>query len=89
MIMSKSRNEKLEINKSVLIENYCKQVEEKINALKLEYMRQWEKNHSFDSSSIDKKLKRLEQEKEQLCEMLNGISEDTVSFDLSQLVKAS
>lgn len=52
-------------------------------------MKQWEKNHNFDSSSIDKKLERLEEEKEQLCTILNGISEDTISFDLSQLVKAS
>lgn len=87
--MSNLSNEKLEINKSVLIENYCKQVEEKINALKLEYMIKWEKNHNFDSSSIDQKLKRLQEEKEQLCAMLNNISEDTVSLDLQQLVKAS
>jgi len=87
--MSNLRNEKLEINKSVLIENYCKQVEEKINALKLEYIIEWERNHKFDSTSIDKKLKRLEEEKEQLCAMLNSISEDTVTLDLNQLVKAS
>lgn len=87
--MSNLSKEKLEINKSVLIENYCKQVEEKINALKLEYMTKWEKNHKFDSTSIDKKLKRLEEEREQLCAMLNNISKDTVSLDLNQLVKAS
>lgn len=87
--MSNLSNEKLQINKSVLIENYCKQVEEKINVLKLEYMTHWEKNHNFDSSSIDNKLKRLEEEKEQLCTMLNNISKDTISLDLQQLVKAS
>jgi hypothetical protein len=87
--MSKLSNEKLEINKSVLIENYSRQIEQKINALKLEYMTEWEKNHNFDSTAIDKKLERLKEEKEQLCNMLNNISEDTVTLDLQQFFKAS
>lgn len=87
--MSNLSNESLKINKSVIIETYCKQVEEKINALKLEYMIEWEKNHNFDASSIEKKLNRLRENKEQLCAILNNISEDTISLDLLNLLKAS
>ena len=87
--MSNLSNEKLKIKKSVLIENYCKQIDEKINDLKLEYMRQWEKNHNFDSSAIDKKLKGYIEEKEFLSGMLNNIDKDNISLDLHQLIKAS
>lgn len=87
--MSNLSNEKLEIKKSVLIENYCKQIDEKINSLKLEYMKEWEKNHDFDSSQIDKKLKGYIEEKELLCGLLNNIEQDNIALDLTQLIKAS
>ncbi|PHR49651.1 MAG: hypothetical protein COA32_00540 [Fluviicola sp.] len=83
--MSNLSNEKLEIQKSVLIENYCNQIDEKINSLKLEYMREWEKNHSFNSSVIDKKLKGYVEEKEFLCGLLNNIEQDNIALDLRQL----
>ncbi|GEM_PF-7050702 len=87
--MSNVNIEKLEISKTVLIENTCNQIDQKINALKLEYMIEWEKNHNFDSTSIDSQLKQLREEKERLCEAFNKMSEDKVSLDLQQLVKAS
>jgi hypothetical protein len=87
--MSNLGNEKLEIKKSVLIENYCNQIDQKINTLKLEYMREWEKNHSFDSSAIDKKLKGYKEEKEFLCGLLNNMEKDSISLDIQQLITAS
>jgi hypothetical protein len=87
--MSNLSNEKLEIKKSFLIENYCNQIDQKINDLKLEFMREWEKNHNFDSTLIDKKLKGFIEEKEFLCGMLNNIEKDIISLDLQQLIKAS
>lgn len=85
--MSNLSNEKIEIKKSVLIENYCNQIDQKINSLKLEYMREWEKNHSFDSSAIDKKLKGYLEERDFLTAMLNETSNDLISINFQQVVQ--
>jgi hypothetical protein len=87
--MSNLSNEKLEIKKSFLIENYCNQIDQKVNSLKLEYMREWEKNHNFDSSAINKKLKGYIEEKEFLSAMLNEASNDLISINVHQVVQAS
>ena len=87
--MSELKEKKVEINKSVLIENCCKQIDEKISALKLERLMEWEKNHNFDSSSIDQKLEQLKEEKEQLCALFNNISKETIEFDIERLLQAS
>lgn len=83
------KTEKLTISKAVLLENYCKRVDEKINALKLEYMKEWESNHNFDSTDIDSKLQQLEDEKDKLCAAFNELSTDEIALDLQDLLKAS
>lgn len=81
--------EKLEISKSILLENYYKQIDQKINAIKIEYMVEWERDHYFDSTTLDLKLKKLEEERERLYEVFNNLSDDLIVLDLQQFIKAS
>lgn len=79
--MKNVNHKKLEINKSVLMESYCRQIEERMNTLKLEYLSQWERNHNLNPSVVDEKIKKLQAEKEKFCAQLRGSSNKTVSID--------
>ncbi|MDX1651373.1 MAG: hypothetical protein R3277_02700 [Brumimicrobium sp.] len=88
--MAKREKNKLEISKAILIENYIRQIDQKINALKLEYLTLWEKNHNFDSSKIDKEIASLEDERDRVNKLLEqGAREEKISLDLKSFIQAS
>ena len=74
-------------NASESIEALNELIDKRINRLKLEHWKAWEKDHNADRSVFDRKIAELEIQKEYLNALIEESSDSDIKLKLSGSIK--